>query len=265
MVGYDNNAGWAAEMTSGTLFLISFMSIMAGIVFGTALRTRLPGAHLSPETKEVIRLGAGLLATLAAVVISLMIASAKTSYDAQDAHFRQLSADVVLTDQLLAQYGPEATAVRKLMRLAVPAAVERIWREKATGTPQSNAFTVNSVTEQIYAAIESLTPVNEVQRSLKARIVEASTGIGHARLLLFADSDKPIFTPFLLILIVWLTVIFTSFSLFVEPGALVLTALLVFALSVSSALFLVADLSQPFAGLMQISKDPLVHALAPLG
>src|ERR1700729_4024655 len=128
---YVNRPGWAAEMTSGTLFLISFMSIMAGIVFGTALRTRLPGAHLSPETKEVIRLGAGLLATLAAVVISLMIASAKTSYDLQDAHFRLLAAHLVETDQLLAQYGPEARPVRQLMRQAVPAAMDRIWNEKA--------------------------------------------------------------------------------------------------------------------------------------
>jgi hypothetical protein len=252
-------------MTSGTIFLISLASTMAGAALGMTLRARLPVAYLSLDTKEVVRLGAGLLATLAAVVISLMIASAKTSYDAQDAHFRQLSADVVLTDQLLAQYGPEATGVRKLMRLAVPAAVDRIWREKATGAPQSNAFTVNSVAEQIYNAIEQLTPVNEVQRSLKPRIVAASADIGRARLLLFADSDKPIFTPFLMILIVWLTVIFTSFSLFVEPGALVVAALLVFALSVSSALFLVADLSQPFAGFMQISKDPLLHALAPPG
>jgi hypothetical protein len=251
-------------MTSGTLFLISFMSIVAGIVFGTALRARLPGAHLSPETKEVIRLGAGLLATLAAVVISLMIASAKASYDTQDAHFRQLAANLVLTDQLLAQYGPEATGVRKLMRQAVPAAMDRIWREKATSSPQDTAFTANSLAEQLYGAIAALSPASDAQRALKLRISEASAEIARARLLMFADSDKPIQTPFLLILIVWLTVIFTSFSLFVEPGALVLAALLVFALSVSSALFLVADLSQPFAGLMQISKDPLVHALAPL-
>ena len=71
-------------------------------------------------------------------------------------------------------------------------------------------------------------------------------------------------TPFLLILIVWLTVIFTSFSLFVQPGVVVVTALLIFALSVSSGLFLIADLSQPFAGLMQISSKPLKDALGPL-
>ena len=95
-------------MTSGWIFLISFASIVAGVALGMTLRARLPASRLSHDTKEVIRLGAGLLATLAAVVISLMIASAKSSYDTQDSHFRQLAAYLVETDQLLAQYGPEA-------------------------------------------------------------------------------------------------------------------------------------------------------------
>lgn len=251
-------------MTSGWIFLITFASTMAGVALGLTLRARLAPRYFSPETKEVVRLGAGLLATLAAVVISLMIASAKASYDAQDGHFRQLAAHLVLADQLLAQYGPEAIDVRKLMRQAVPAAMDRIWREKATSSPQNTAFTASSLAEQLHNAIETLSPVSDTQRALKSRIVEASGDIARTRLLMFADSDKPIMTPFLLILIVWLTVIFTSFSLFVEPGVIVGAALLIFALSVSSALFLVADLGQPFAGLMQISNVQLRDSLAPL-
>jgi ABC-type polysaccharide/polyol phosphate export permease len=81
---------------------------------------------------------------------------------------------------------------------------------------------------------------------------------------MYADGDKPILTPFLLILIFWLAVIFASLSLFVEPGRVMIGALLIFALSVSSALFLVADLSQPFVGLMQLPKEQLEHTLAPL-
>jgi hypothetical protein len=251
-------------MTSTSIFLISFVSIAAGIGLGIALHTRLPAARLGPETKEVVRLGAGLLATLAAIVISLMIASAKSSYDTQDGHFRQFAAHVVLADQLLAQYGPGAIEVRILIRQAVPAAMDRIWREKASGASQSTAFTSSSVAEQLYNAIEALSPTNDEQRALKLRIEQASSDIARTRLLMFSDSDTPLLTPFLLILIFWLTVIFTSFSLFVEPGAVVVTALLVFALSVSSALFLVADLSQPFAGLMQISSAQLRQALVPL-
>jgi hypothetical protein len=149
------------------------------------------------------------------------------------------------------------------MRQNVPAAMDRIWNEKATAS-QNTAFTANSLAEQLYSAIEALSPVNDAQRLLKLRVVQASDDIARTRLLIFADGDKPILTPFLLILIVWLTVIFASFGMFVEPGAVAWTALLVFALSVSSALFLVADLSQPFAGLMQISREQLRHTLVPL-
>jgi hypothetical protein len=259
-----NPAAEGIVVTSWWIFLISFASIMAGVLFGMTLRVRLPKAYFSAETKEVVRLGANLLATLAAVVISLMIASAKSSYDTQDSHFRQLAAHLVLTDQLLAQYGPEATEVRKLMRQSVPAAIDRIWRTKTTATPQSTAFSANSVAEQLYGAIEALAPADDAQRALKARIVEASGEIARVRLLIFADGDKPIPTPFLLILIVWLAVIFTSFGLFVEPAPLVGAALLIFALSVSSALFLIADLSQPFAGVMQIPSEQFRNALPPL-
>jgi hypothetical protein len=237
--------------------------MIGGVILGMLLRARLPVNQLSQDTRDVVRLGAGLLATLAAVVISLMIASARSSYDTQDGHFRQLAAYLVETDQLLAQYGPDATEVRILMRQAVPAAIDRIWREE-TKTSQSSAFTAASLAEQLYNAIDALSPANAAQRALKLRIAQAATEIAHTRLLMFADSDKPLLTPFFLILIFWLTVIFISFGLSVEPGVVVGIALLVFALSVSSALFLVADLSQPFAGLMQIPKDQLQYTLAPL-
>jgi hypothetical protein len=251
-------------VTSGWVFLVTFASTAGGMLLGMVLRALLPAATLNAETKEVVRLGVGLLATLSAVAISLMIASAKTSYDTQDAHFRQFSADVILTDQLLAQYGPGAVEIRKLMRVAVPTALDRIWREKAVGAPQNNAFSTSSVAEQIYGAIEALSPANDAQRLLKPRIERAAGEIARARLLMFADVDTPIQRPFLLILVFWLTVIFISFSLFVEPGAVIAIAILIFAVSIASALFLVADLSRPFAGLMQISNQHLRDALGPL-
>jgi hypothetical protein len=250
-------------VTSGWIFLISFVAIMAGIAAGMYLRRHVDLDRLGPATKEVIRLGASYLATLSAVLISLMIASAKSSYDSQDAHFRTLAAYLVETDQLLAQYGPETTEIRILMRQAVPAAVDRIWREKRSAV-QDSAFTAASLAEQVNSAVATLRPANDAQRALKKRIEEASAEIARTRVLMFADSEAAILTPFLLILIFWLAVVFASYSLFVQPSRVVLAAFLVFALSISSALFLVADLSQSFVGLMQIPKEQLRHTLAPL-
>src|SRR6202012_5162453 len=118
------------------------------MAIGRVLRQRHSAALLDVSTKEVIRLGAGFLATLSAVLISLMIASAKNSYDTQAAHFRTLAAYLVETDQLLVQYGPETIQIRILMRQAMPAAVDRIWREKRAAN-QDSAFTSASLAEQV--------------------------------------------------------------------------------------------------------------------
>jgi Protein of unknown function (DUF4239) len=250
-------------VTSGRIFLISFIALVAGAVLGMILRNQLPKPSLE-GTKEVVRLGAGFLATLSAVLISLMITTAKSSYDTQDGHFRTLAAYLVETDQLLVQYGPETTQIRILMRQALPAAIDRIWREERSAS-QNSAFTAASLAEQIGSAIATLTPADDAHRALKRRIEEASAEIARIRLQMFADGGAVIPTPFLLILIFWLAVVFATYSLFVEPSRTVIVALLVFALSISSALFLVADLSQPFVGVMQLPKEQLRHTLGPLG
>jgi hypothetical protein len=250
-------------VTSAWIFLVSFFAIIAGCAIGMTLRARLPKEYLNTENREMIRLGSSLLATLAAVLISLTIASAKSSYETQDAHFRQLAAYLVEADQLLAQYGPEAAGMRQLMRQAVPAAIDRIWREKATAS-QNTAFTARSLAEQLYAAVEALSPNNDIQRGLKARVEQAVADLARTRLSMFADGDTRVLTPFMLILIFWLVVVFGNFGLFVEPGPLVFAAFLVFALSISTALVLVADLSRPFMGMMQLPKEQLKHTLAPL-
>jgi hypothetical protein len=114
------------------------------------------------------------------------------------------------------------------------------------------------------AAIEQLSPQNAVQRSLKDRALQASVDLGQTRLLLLEQSGSSIPVPFLAILIFWLAMIFTSYGLFSRVNPTVLAALFVYALSASTAIFLILELSQPFSGLMQTSSAPLRHALAPL-
>jgi nitric oxide reductase large subunit len=81
---------------------------------------------------------------------------------------------------------------------------------------------------------------------------------------LFAQMGNSIPMPFLGVLIFWLTIIFVSFSLFAQPSAIVICSLFVFALSAAGAIYLVLELGQPFAGLMQISGAPLRNALTSL-
>jgi hypothetical protein len=178
---------------------------------------------------------------------------------------QHLTADLILLDRLLAQYGPEARPTRDLMRRAVDPLVARIWRDNNSPSEKQGTFEATAVGEEANAKIELLTPNTDAQRSLKARAIQASTDVVHTRLLLFEQADKSIPTPFLAVLIFWLAIIFMSFSLFSRLNPTVVAGLALFALSASAAIFLVLEMGQPFAGLMQISSAPLRNALVPLG
>ena len=217
----------------------------------------MPADLLEGGSKEAIRLGAGFLSTLAALVIGLMIASAKNTYDNQNSNIRQLGTNAVLVDQMLTKYGPEANAARTLLREIIPSAMARIWRENIQGKGGDSTFAVSEAAERFFGAVEGLQPANAEQTSLKSRIIQLTTEMGRTRLLVFTQGDDAIPLPFFIVLVFWLMVIFGSFSLFAEPGPLVIASTLVFALSVSSALFLIVDLSHPFQGLMQISNQHL--------
>jgi hypothetical protein len=244
-------------MSSQLVFLVTFVSIAVGGALGMLIRIRLPDAGLIAESKEVVRLGAGLMGTVAALVLGLMIASAKNSYDTQTANVRQLAANIILLDELLEQYGPETREARAMIT------VTRVWQESAA-TGRAETFSPSGAAARFFLILENLSPTNDVQRSIKPRLVEVATDLVRTRLLMFVHFDNPIPAPLLVIVILWLTVIFASFTLFAETNVVVAAASLIYALAVSSALFLIVDMSQPFTGLMKIPNEPLRHVLPQL-
>ncbi|WFU34232.1 DUF4239 domain-containing protein [Bradyrhizobium brasilense] len=251
-------------MNAIAISAITFVCISGGALLGMFLRSKLPDHHLSADAKDVVRLGTGLIGTIAALVLGLLIASAKSSYDTQSSQVTQMTASIVLLDQLLAQYGPETGATRNLMRRGVVILADRMWREKRSDTAKTTPFEASAATEAFYSKLQELSPTNDAQRSLQARAIQISTDIAQTRLLLFSQADNSIPMPFLVVLIFWLTIIFASFSLFAQPNAIIIGSLLIFALSAAGAIYLILELGQPFAGLMQISGMPLRNALAPL-
>jgi hypothetical protein len=225
----------------------------------------LPGNHLSTEDKDVVRLGTGLIGTIAALVLGLLIASAKTSYDTQSTNIRQMTANIIVLDNLLAQYGPEASANRNLLRDGIVLLVDRMWRENSSDSAKTAPFAASDASQAFYAKLQQLSPQNDAQRSLQSRAIQISTDLAQTRLLLFAQAGKSVPMPFLIVLIFWLAIIFVSFGLFARPNAIAIGTLLIFALSAAGAIYLILDLGQPFSGLMEISSAPLRNALAPLG
>jgi hypothetical protein len=154
-------------MSALTLSSIIFVLTLSGILLGTLLRRSLPEHHLEEHAKDVVRLGVGLIATIAALVLGLLIAAAKSSFDTQTGQLRQITADLILLDNILAQYGPEARPIRQQIRSTVGPFADRLWREKQTGT--SGPFATDGSEEQVYLEIQKLAPHDDVQRSLQCK------------------------------------------------------------------------------------------------
>jgi Protein of unknown function (DUF4239) len=250
------------ELSPLALSCLIFVLIVFGVFLGILLRRALPKHHLSKDAQDVVRLGAGLIATIAALVLGLLIAAAKGSFDTQSGQVKQITADIILIDNLLALYGPEAQPIRAEMRNTIGPLVDRIWQEKKSR--DTGPFEASAAADKVYLDIQALTPKTDAQRSIQSRAVQTSTDFAQTRLLLFVESGNLIPAPFLAILVFWLVIIFASFSLFSELNPTVFAFLTLFALSAACALFLILELSQPFAGLMAISSAPLHEALAPL-
>jgi hypothetical protein len=100
---------------------------------------------------------------------------------------------------------------------------------------------------------------------MQAQAIKTGTDIAQMRWLLFSQKGRSIPTPFLAVMVCWLTLILASFGLFAPSNGTVFVTLLVCALAVSSAIFLILELDRAFEGLIQISSEPLRNALNILG
>jgi len=252
-------------MNSLTIGFISAGCIFGGVLLGVLLQKVLPEHHLDTASKDTVKLGAGMLATLAALVLGLLVSSAKSSFDAMNAGIAQTGAKVLLVDHVLADYGPETKEVREQLRNTVASVIERVWPETKTATGGLRAMESVDAAKTLQAKLRELTPKNDLQKSLLAEVSQISTDVLQTRLLLMEGQQNTLPSPFLVLLIFWLTGLFISFGLFAPPNGLVLTVLLICALSVSSAIFLVLEMNRPLDGFIKASDAPLRKAVELIG
>lgn len=251
-------------MTSITISLIAFVCIFGGTLLGILVRTRLPEHHVSSDAKDVVKLGIGTIATLSALVVGLLIASAKGNFDTMNSELKQAGSRIVLLDRTMAKYGPETAESRQLLRDIVASAIQRVWPEEKTG-PIRQADT-GAGFETLQDKLLHLAPQNDLQRWLQSRALQISGEIIEARWLLIEQvGQSALPMPFLVMLVFWLTIIFTSFGLLAPRNPTVIAVLLVCTLSASGSLFLIQELDRPYEGLIKISSAPLRNALTHLG
>ena len=244
--------------------LAAFVCIFGGTFLGIFVRHNLPDRHLSGDTKDIVRQGTTLIATLASLVLGLLIASANGKYETESSQIKQLTANIVLLDNTLELYGPDAVPLRVLLRRETSPLADHIWRENRPSFGEARPFEATALGLSVYTELLKLAPKTDAERSLQARAIDTLTDVGKTRLLLFTSAGGSIPVPFLIVLVGWLALIFASISLFAESNARTIAILCIFSFAASAAIFLILELSQPFAGLMMISDQPLRDALVAL-
>lgn len=246
--------------------MIVLLCTFGGALLGMWLRTTLPAHHLDAESRDVVKVGIGLIATMTALVLGLVLASAKNSFDAVDSAVKTTAIEILTLDRLLARYGSETGEIRQGLQRGLGARIDMIWPQgssrAANFDPMRSGAGVQ--TEGLADAIRALKPRDDAQRALQARALDLTETLLQSRWLVLAGTEASVPVPFLVILVFWLTITFASFGLFAPRHATVLAVLFVCALSVGSAVFLVLEMDTPFDGLLKVSAEPFRYAYAHL-
>jgi hypothetical protein len=242
---------------------IAFICIFGGAVFGMVLGPALPEHYRSAESNDIIKVATAMIATLAALVLGLLVASAKSSFDSKDSELIDAAAQVVLLDRTLAAYGPETKETRDLLRQTIAIRLSQIWPDAETATPK--AIGEGAAMEGIQRRIQDLPAQSDTQHWVKSAALQISSNIAAARWTLLEHTSSTVQWPLLAILVSWLVAIFLSFGLFAPRNGGVIAALFVSALSVAGSIYLILEMDQPYSGLIKFSSAPLRIALEQLG
>jgi len=234
--------------------LAVFAVILAATAAGIALNRILPEHHLSKESKEIIHLGIGVIVTLTALVLGLLVASAKSSFDSKSEEMRHGSVKILMVDRLLRAMGPTGVPARDSLSRWVENNAGAIWSpDERKGSVEQG----NTEWWEFHEQIRKLPPAEDGQKALQAKIIDAVDDLAETRWLLTEQQASTIQSPFLYVVAIWLGIIFASFGLFAPRNWTVYAVIGLSAFSLSTAVFLILELDQPFSGLLHISDAPL--------
>jgi len=251
-------------MNAFAVGFVVFFFCSAGFLFGMFISYRLPEHHLSSDSKDIVKLGIGLIATITALVLGLVTASVKSSFDDLNLAVKRSATEILILDRTLARYGPETKGIREELRTLINHRMQVIWYESSRSVTRDTIGTTRSA-ERLEDEIRGLSPQNDDQRWLKSKAIDVSENLLNARWVLVSSAGSSVPRPFVGILIFWLTVTFGSFGLFAPRNATVVGVLLVCAISMGCAMFLILAMASPFAGPIKISPDPLRFAASQIG
>ena len=252
-------------MTSFEISLITLGFLVAGVLLGMGLQFPLPDHHLSPGAENTIKLGTGIVATMSALILGLLISSSKNSFDAVNSSIARDGAKVIELDYLLAGYGPETMPLRKKIKQTITARVQKLWPAKSGTDMSMDEMDKSTALLDLQRDIAEYSPRTPAQKSIIDRAQIISSELWQSRLLLIEQQQEPVPVVFVTLLVFWLTLLFLCIGLFAPRNLTVFSILTICALAISSAIFLILEMSHPLQGFIKVSNAPVLKALELMG
>jgi hypothetical protein len=252
-------------MSSLDIGLISAGCLLGGLIVGLLLGRFLPETHVNEQSKHTIQIASGMVATLSALVLGLLVASAKGEFDRIDNANTVTGANFILLDRVLSQYGSDAKPARDELRHAADTEIASIWPEDHPTTYGQPPLEKAGELEPVQEKLSALHPTSEDQQALLQQGRQILDSLVQARWLLIEESETEVPTPLYVVLLSWLTLLFVGFGLFAPRNATVLAALVLCAFSVATAIFLFDEMTSPLDGIIKVSSGPMQKALDHMG
>jgi hypothetical protein len=246
-------------MNSVEICALAFTLLFGGALLGLHFSPFLSASELKEDTKLHVRTGVGLLTSMFALLLSLQLSSAKTSFDIQEQDVALLASKAVMLDRVLAHYGPEAQKARESLRDNIIDLLNHVWpKERTEGSTWAPE---NKGGIEFYNMIQELSPKDEDQRSERALALGMAIELGQMRWKSASRIRSSTAIPLFVVEIAWATIIFTTFGLLAPRNAIVIVSLAICAAAVSGGFFLIVEMNRPFSGLLHTSSAPLREAL----
>jgi hypothetical protein len=243
------------------------VAVFIGGAIGLVLQRLLHERFTTGGPRDMIGAVVGLLTLLSALVLGLLIWTAYGVYSGQNLAVQTLAAKVLQLDLALADYGPDATPVRAQVRQSLAKTLDQIWGANET----DSGFVANNFAEAVQslrsrdAALAGLHPSTDEQKKALAAAMSTVDAIGQARLQMSFALADPVSYPLILMVVGWAMFLFCGYGLMSKGNAMSVAAGAVGALAISSAVYLILDLSDPYSGIFRASSAPLEQVLAVMG
>jgi hypothetical protein len=252
--------------------IVVFLLLCAGAGLGVLIKGWLPKEHQTAEAIQFMQLTVGLLATLAAVVIGMLTASVKDSYDHAALDRQQYALELNLLDGCLYDYGPTATGIRSDIHSYTAAVIASTWPTEAPPAGLSYPDTANmprvgaspvlgALMDKIGVAVNELAGLDVHHTAIATMCRDRYEGVATARLGVIEAARSELLQPFYEVLILWLMIIYAGHGILAPRTHVMLTLMILSAVSLSSVMFVIMDLSQPYGGFFSISSASMRTAL----